>query len=87
MQNLREHLLETLSFFEAYSVERIILDMNEEVLIQYPQFTKESLVDLLVQLEDEGIVKKECREREEFWKKKYPARTFWQRVKFFLKIV
>lgn len=80
MLDLREHLLETLSFFDFYSVERIILDMKEEVLLNYPEFTKDNLVELLQELEREKLVERKRVEKEEFWKKIYPQKSWLKRI-------
>ena len=51
-------VLETLSFFEPMSLDKIILDFDKSVIEKMPDFTSDELEKILKYLEKKGKVKK-----------------------------
>ncbi len=86
MQQLKDHLLETLSFFECMSLEKIILDLDEKIVKEFPEFTKDKLEALLRELEQDRIIKSYRLEKDLCWKKIDKTRRTWsQRIRAFLR--
>ena len=53
---IKNKILETLSFYDDYSWERLIIELDEDFLKQHPDFAKEDLETLLKQLKKSGLV-------------------------------
>lgn len=85
-QELEVLILETLSFFENMTLEKIILDLDQNKLKQFPDFSKEDLLDLLNQFERERLVKKIQIDQEVMWIKIRKQNNSWfKRFKDFFK--
>lgn len=55
-EEIREKVLETLSFYNDYSWERLIVEFDEEFLREHPEFAKEDLESHLKTLKKLGLV-------------------------------
>lgn len=85
-QELEVLILETLSFFENMTLEKIILDLDQNKLKQFPDFSKEDLLDLLNKFERERLVKKIQIDQEVMWIKIRKQNNSWfKRFKDFFK--
>lgn len=80
MDELDELILETLSFLEPMSVERLILDFDSDRLQQFPDFDKETLENKLKALVKKKRVKV-IKGAENSYIKLMPKRPWWK--KFF----
>ena len=80
MISIESHILETLSFFDPMSLEQIILDFDESVVIQHPNFTKVELSQLLAELKKRRVVKVIKQEGETLWVKCYKKRKKWYQI-------
>ena len=80
MSAIEIHLLETLSFFDPMSLEQIILDFDESILINFPDFTKNELAMLLQDLESKKQVEVTIIDKEKQWIKSYKKRKKWYQI-------
>jgi len=78
---LEKLVLETLSLFDYFNLERIFLEFEENDLLVYPDFNRSDLEELLKSLTAD---KKLCQKRvngEIYWKKNFPQRkSFIKRI-------
>lgn len=77
---LEDLVLSTLSFYEPMTFSNIILDFDSEALSEFPQFDKEELQQILVQLQKKKLIKKIKIESETGWIRVLPRRPWWKRL-------
>ena len=77
MSSIENHILETLSFFDPMTAEQIILDFDEKILLEFPEFTKNELFIELARLENLKIIKVIKQNGEDHWIKCYKKRKKW----------
>lgn len=74
-------VLETLSFYEPMSLEKIILDIDSERIKDCDDFNKEMLENILNELVSKKLVKEKKLEGEKNWVKVFRhKRNWWQRL-------
>lgn len=78
--NLKEKLLETLSFLEPMTLEKIYLDFDEEFLLENHKLTSEDLENELEQLVKTKKVKLTKNGKTSSWIKVFPKKTFFSRM-------
>jgi hypothetical protein len=80
--NLKNILLETLSFYEEMDFHKIVLDLSAEVVKKNPDLNREKIEIILDLLEKEGLVKKNKFKEEYFYIRQMPKKkkSFWQKV-------
>lgn len=83
--NLREKLLETLSFLEPMSLEKIYLDFDEGFLHENYKLTSEDLENELTLLVKQKKVKLIIESEASYWIKVFPRKPFFTRMLGFLK--
>jgi hypothetical protein len=79
MDELDELILETLSFLEPMSTERLILDFDSDRLQQFPDFNKETLEKKLKSLIKQKKVKV-IKGQEPTYLKLMPKRPWWKKI-------
>lgn len=77
---LEELVLMTLSFFEAMTFSQIILDFDDELLKQFPDFDKEQLNSVLSALESKKLIKRVKIDKEVGWIRIHTKRSWWKRI-------
>jgi hypothetical protein len=83
--NLREKLLETLSFLEPMSLEKIYLDFDEDFLLKNHELTSEDLENELSLLVKQKKVKVITKSKAKYWIKAFPKKSFFTRMLEYLK--
>ena len=74
-------VLETLSFYEPMTMEKIILDIDSDQIKNDNDFTKERLDTILVELCKKNIIKLEVIEDQKTWIKVFKhKRSWWKRL-------
>ena len=77
-------LLETLSFFEPMTLEKIILDFDAKEIKKYPQLEASDMKEALRRLQKAKKIKKikikVGKNSEDAWIKIYPKRPWWKRI-------
>ena len=74
-------VLETLSFYEPMSLEKIILDIDSERIKDCDDFNKELLENILKELVSYKLVKDKKIDGEKTWVKVFRhKRSWWQRL-------
>lgn len=79
-QKLNDLVLSTLSFYEPMTFSRIILDFDNEILKDFPEFDKEDLKMILNNLKKQKLIKSTKIEKEEAWIRVLPKRPWWKRL-------
>lgn len=80
MSDIENHILETLSFFDPMSIEQIILDFDEKILMKNPDFTKKELFVVLDDMRKRKILKVTKQKGEKYWLKCYKKRKKWYHI-------
>ena len=83
--NLREKLLETLSFLEPMSLEKIYLDFDEDFLFENHKLTSEDLENELSLLVKQRKVKLIKEAKASYWIKVFPTKPLLTRMLEYLK--
>jgi hypothetical protein len=78
-QKLEELVLMTLSFFEVMTFSQIILDFDNDLLKDFPDFDKKQLQETLDLLVKRKIIKKATVGKEVGWIRVYHKRSWWKR--------
>jgi len=73
---IEEIILETLSFYEAQTFAQIIMNTEMEKLKAHPNFTQDSLIQMLKKFEKKGLIKKQG----EAWLRVLPKRSWWKKL-------
>ncbi|MDD0853885.1 hypothetical protein HBN50_12305 [Halobacteriovorax sp. GB3] len=81
MDQKEELLLETLSFFEAMTFEKIILDLSKEKLGKVGEFRRDELEALLSKLVKEKKVELIELNKEKAWKRLFKKKSLLSRLK------
>lgn len=78
---LHDKILETLSFYEAMTWERLIIDFDEDFLKDHPEFTKEKLESDLKLLAKKKLVKvsKNAKGEKEYLRL-MPRQKWWKKL-------
>lgn len=80
-QTIKDKVLETLSFYDDYSWERLIVEFDENFLKENPDFAKEDLEGLLRNLKREGLVKiTKSPKGELLYRRILKKRPWWRRL-------
>lgn len=74
MHVLERLILENLSFYEPMSIEKLLLDFDQEVIEGHRELTIDDLKNELLRLEKRKKVVKELIEGREYYKKVFPKR-------------
>lgn len=76
MSSIQEKVLQTLSFFEAMNLERLILDLDTDLWFfeEKREYSEEDLNKDLTSLSDLGLIKNQRRGEEVFWIRTLPAK-------------
>lgn len=77
---LEELVLMTLSFYEPMTFSNIILDFDNDQLKDFPDFSREELVDILALLKKKKLIKQITLDKEAAWIRVYPKRSWWKRL-------
>lgn len=78
---IKNKILETLSFYDDYSWERLIIELDEDFLKQHPDFAKEDLEALLKQLKKSGLVAISKSDKGELlYRRILKKRPWWRRL-------
>lgn len=78
-KEVEDIILETLSFLEPMTKERLILDFDDTKLQLLESFTKEDLEMALTSLLKQRKIKKTTKGKEEYFQKCMPRRPWWRR--------
>jgi hypothetical protein len=81
-KKLREHLLETLSFYEKMSMERIILEFDSELLSESPNWTMDVLRFELDELVIIGLVRTIKENQEVYFLRQMPKKGLQSLIKY-----
>lgn len=76
---MHELVLSTLSFYEPMTFSKIILDFDNNLLKDFPEFSREDLQEILKVLEKKKLVKKTLQDKEDAWVRVLPKRAWWKR--------
>jgi hypothetical protein len=77
---LENLILMTLSFFEPMTFSQIILDFDNDLLKDFPDFDKEALQGILILLENKKQIKKINIDKEDGWIRIHPKKSWWKRL-------
>ena len=77
---LENFVLMTLSFFEKMTFSQIILDFDNDLLADFPDFDKEQLQEILITLEKKKLIKRVNIDKEAGWIRLYPKKSWWKRL-------
>jgi hypothetical protein len=78
---LHQKILETLSFFEPMTWERLIIEFDEGFLKSHPDFTKEELEEDLKKLAKKKHIKIGTNEKgEKTYLRQMPPKSWWRRL-------
>ncbi|PIK15408.1 hypothetical protein [Halobacteriovorax sp. JY17] len=83
--SLEEKVLETLSFFNAMTLEQIYLDFDEDFLLEHKKYTYDDLMECLRNLEDQKKIKSSGVEKSKTWIRIYPKKSLLSKLLGFLK--
>ncbi len=84
IEDLEDFVLITLSFFEAMTFSKIILDFDKDHLKLFPHFNREELKVVLKNLEKKKRIKQVVIELEAGWIRIHPQRSLWKKILFYL---
>ena len=77
---IKSKVLETLSFYDDFSWERLIVELDEEFLKDHPDFAKEDLERLLKELKKQCLVQVSRSEKGELlYRRILKKRPWWKR--------
>jgi hypothetical protein len=80
-EKIYELLLETLSFYEAMSLEKIIMDIDGERAKEIKDFNKETLILALGHLKHKKLLKVIVENDQNTWLKVFKSkRSWWQKL-------
>ena len=82
---IEDYVLSTLSFYEAMTFSRIILDFNSDDLKNYPDFDKEMLTDILMLLLKKKLIKQVKIEKEIGWIRIHKTKSWIKKLRTFFK--
>jgi hypothetical protein len=77
---LEELVLGTTSFFEPMTLSKIILDFDDKKLLNFPDFDKEQLIQIIKYLEKKKKLKKVTIDKEVGWVKVQPKRSWLKKL-------
>ena len=81
MDLLKNELLITLSFWDPMGPDKIYLELNNTLLLQYPELTVESLYQVLKELEYDKKIVRIRQDGQDQWKRVMPKRPpRWKRL-------
>jgi DNA-directed RNA polymerase alpha subunit len=81
--SLDELVLMTLSFFEPMTFSQIILDFDNDKLVNFPNFSKQDLEEIINKLEKQKLLKRVTIDKEIGWIRIQRKRS-WFKSLFFL---
>ncbi len=85
--NFQDSVLEVLSFYEEMNWERIVMDFEEEFLKENPELNKEVLENILTNLSKKKLIQmRKNAKGEKHYKRLFPRKSFWRKLREFLKI-
>lgn len=79
-KKLTDLVLVTLSFFEPMTFSQIILDFDEEKLLDFPNFDKDQLQEIINELEKKKILKRVIIDKEIGWIKVQPRKSWLKKI-------
>ena len=78
---IKEKILETLSFYDDFTWERLIIEFDEGFLKDHPDFAKEDLESYLQMLKKEGLVKVSKSDKNELlYRRILKRKPWWKRL-------
>jgi hypothetical protein len=80
MTDLEEFVLGTLSFYEPMTFSKIIIDLDSDALLGFPEFTREDLTVVLSSLEKQKVIKTLPIDKESGWIRIHPKKALWKRL-------
>ncbi len=85
MEELKHQILITLSFYEALTLEQIIMQFDEEKFIEHSDITLEDLKFQLKLLCKEGTLKEVKKKKDRAWIRIFKKRSVWHTLKGYIK--
>jgi hypothetical protein len=78
--SLEELVLMTLSFFEPMTFSQIILDFDTDKLVNFPNFNKQDLEEIINKLEKQKLLKRVTIDKEIGWIRIQRKRSWFKRL-------
>lgn len=81
-QRFSQLLLETLSLYESYSLERLIIEMDQDFVENHEKLTLEDLEFVLKRLKKQGLIQVSKNDQnEKLYQRRFPQKSLWKRIK------
>lgn len=80
-KELADALCETLSLFQDYNLEKIVLEMDKNFVETYSQLTMEDLDEVLLTLvKEKKVLRKTAENGEKVYRRCFPKKSLYQRL-------
>lgn len=80
MSELHDLVLGTFSFYEPMTFSKVILDLDNEALKNYPNFSKEDLELIIKDLVKQKLIKEVKIDKEVGWIRIHLKKSWWKRL-------